>query len=118
MSLVKLDQPFDFDLTSEIFSVSYAQAVQLYGSNYYVTCPEEALYYPVSGDNPTTTYRNKPVVLYSGENVAKFPTCGKVFNSIMNDMADNDVVKTSPMIMASAFIAQTVWRWRRSGGGG
>ncbi|MGN1170650.1 MAG: hypothetical protein ACI4SZ_03250, partial [Lachnospiraceae bacterium] len=51
MSLVKLDQPFDFDLTSEIFSVSYAQAVQLYGSNYYVTCPEEALYYPVSGDN-------------------------------------------------------------------
>ena len=35
MSLVKLDQPFDFDLTSEIFSVSYAQAVQLYGSNYY-----------------------------------------------------------------------------------
>ena len=51
MSLVKLDQPFDFDLTSEIFSASYARAVQYYGSNFYVTCPEEALYYPVSGDN-------------------------------------------------------------------
>ena len=43
MSLVKLDQPFDFELESEAFS--YAKAVQRYGSSYYVTCPEEALYY-------------------------------------------------------------------------
>ena len=95
MSLVKLDQPFDFELESEAFS--YAKAVQRYGSSYYVTCPEEALYYPVSGSNPTTTYRDKPVVLYSGDNTSKFPTCGKVFASIMNDMTDNDVVKTSPI---------------------
>ena len=68
MSLVKLDQPFDFELESEAFT--YAKAVQRYGSSYYVTCPEEALYYPVSGSNPATTYRKKPVVLYSGDNVA------------------------------------------------
>lgn len=47
MSLVKLDQPFNFELESEVFT--YAKAVQRYGSSYYVTCPEEALYYPVSG---------------------------------------------------------------------
>ena len=95
MSLVKLDQPFDFELESEAFT--YAKTVQRYGSSYYVTCPEEALYYPVSGSNPATTYRDKPVVLYSGDNTSKFPTCGKVFASIMNDMTDNDVVKTSPI---------------------
>lgn len=95
MSLVKLDQPFNFELESEVFT--YAKAVQRYGSSYYVTCPEEALYYPVSGDNPTRTYRDKPVVLFSGDNIAKFPKCGAVFVSIMNDMADNDVVKTSPI---------------------
>lgn len=96
MSLVKLDQPFDFDLTSDVFSASYAQAVQYYGSNYYVTCPEEALYYPVSGENPTLTYRKKPVILYN-DGDPKFETCGKIFASIMNDMADNEVVKTSPI---------------------
>ena len=95
MSLVKLDQPFNFELESEVFT--YAKAVQRYGSSYYVTCPEEALYYPVSGDNPTRTYRNKPVVLFSGDNIAKYPKCGAVFVSIMNDMADNDVIKTSPI---------------------
>lgn len=68
MSLVKLDQPFNFELESEVFT--YAKAAQRYGGTYYVTCPEEALYYPVSGDNPTRTYRDKPVVLFSGDNIA------------------------------------------------